>query len=49
MNETESLETIDDQDFSEEIPKTEGSVIWHLMPTSHWNEFIKNYTSNIHS
>lgn len=31
MNEIESLETIDDQDFSEEIPKTEGSVIWHLM------------------
>ncbi|OHT06263.1 Oxysterol-binding protein [Tritrichomonas foetus] len=28
---TDNLDDIDNQDFSEEIPKKEGSVIWHLV------------------
>ena len=28
---TQDLDNIDNQDFSEEIPESEGSVVWHLL------------------
>ena len=44
MNKFESLENIDNEDFSEEIPKKEGSVIWHLIGQLHFGMSLSRIT-----
>lgn len=44
MNKYESLENIDNEDFSEEIPKKEGSVIWHLIGQLHFGMSLSRIT-----